>query len=63
MADMLVDIEDLDTEAAERARLQAVEMMEKYKNSSDRVEMEKYIEAEDMLLRSIAQLKLGDVAR
>ena len=63
MADMLVDIDDLDTDAAERAREQAVALMEKYKNSSDKVEMEKYIEAEDQLLRSIAQLKLGDLTK
>jgi F-type H+-transporting ATPase subunit epsilon len=61
MADMLVDIEDLDLDAAERARAKAVETMEKFKDSKDKVDMEKYIEAEDMLLRSIAQLKLGDV--
>lgn len=61
MADMLVDIEDLDLDAAERARAQAVALMEKYRDSNDKVDMEKYIEAEDMLLRSIAQLKLGDV--
>lgn len=58
---MLVDIEDLDLDAAERARAQAVALMEKYRDSNDKVDMEKYIEAEDMLLRSIAQLKLGDV--
>ena len=63
MADMLVDIEDLDTDAAERARLKAVELMEKYKNSKDKIDMEKFIEAEDMLLKSIAQLKLNDTLK
>lgn len=63
MADMLVDIEDLDTDAAERARVKAVELMEKYKNSKDKIDMEKFIEAEDMLLKSIAQLKLSDTMK
>lgn len=58
MADMLVDIDDLDLDAAERAREEAVKIMEKYRNSSDKIDMEKYIEAEDMLLKSIAKLKL-----
>lgn len=61
MADMLVDIEDLDIEFTERAKNKAIEIMEKYKDSIDKVEMAKYIEAEDMLLKSIAQLKLSDM--
>lgn len=61
MADMLVDIDDLDLDAAERARSKAVEIMTKFKDSKDKIDMEKYIEAEDLLLRSIAQLKLGDI--
>lgn len=63
MADMLVDIEDLDTEAAERAREQAIKLMEKYKDSKDKVDMERFVEAEDMLLKSIAQLKLNDTLK
>ncbi len=63
MADMLVDIDDLDTEAAERAREQAVKLMEKYKDSKDKVDMERFVEAEDMLLKSIAQLKLNDTLK
>lgn len=63
MADMLVDIEDLDTEAAERAREKAISLMEKYKDSKDKVDMEKFVEAEDMLLKSIAQLKLSDTLK
>ena len=61
MADMLIDIEDLDTERAERARKEAIVLMEKYRDSKDKIDMEKYVEAEDMLLRSIAQLKLGQL--
>lgn len=61
MADMLVDIADLDVDKAQRAREEALALMEKYKNSKDKVDMEKFIEAEDMLLKSIAQLKLRDM--
>lgn len=61
LADMLVDIEDLDTERAERARQDAIILMEKYRDSKDKVDMEKYIEAEDMLMKSIVQLKLGEL--
>lgn len=63
MADMLVDIEDLDKDKADRAKSQALELMEKYKHSKDRVDMEKFIEAEDQLLKSIAQLKLYDMKK
>ena len=61
MADMLVDVADLDVEKAERARLDAIALMEKYRDSKDKVDMEKFIEAEDLLYRSIAQLKLGEL--
>lgn len=61
MVDMLVDIEDLDTKRAERARKEALKLMEKYRDAKDKVDMDKYIEAEDMLLKSIAQLKLGEL--
>lgn len=63
MADMLIDIEDLDVEYAERARNKAIELMSKYRDSTDKLDMEKYIEAEDMLLKSIAQLKLSDTLK
>jgi hypothetical protein len=33
--------------------------MEKYKESKDRVDMERFIEAEDMLIKSIVDLKLS----
>ncbi len=63
MSDMLIDIDDLDKDKAERARKEAIELMEKYKDAKDRVDMEKFIEAEDMLLKSIAQLKLYNTTR
>ena len=63
MADMLVDTDEIDTEAAERARENATKLMEKYKDSKDKIDMEKFIEAEDMLLKSIATLKLSDTMK
>ena len=54
---MLIDMEEIDVEEAENARKRALELMEKDSNSQH-IDMEKYIEAEDMLLRSVAQLKL-----
>jgi hypothetical protein len=63
MSDMLIDIEDISIEQAEHARIFALELMQKYKDSSDRMDMERFIEAEDMLLKSIAQLKLYDLKK
>ena len=60
MADMLVDIESLDVDQAQKAREEALALMEKYRDAKDKMDMEKFIEAEDMLLKSIAQLKLTD---
>lgn len=63
MIDMLVDIEDLDIEYLERAKAEAQEILEKFKNSKDKMDMEKFIEAEDNLLKSIAWLKLYDIKK
>ena len=63
MVDMLVDIDDLDIDHLERAKLEAQELMEKYKNSKDKLDMDKFIEAEDALLKSIAWLKLYDIKK
>jgi F0F1-type ATP synthase epsilon subunit len=60
---MLTDIKDLDVEQVRRAKLKAKELMEKYKNSKDKIDMAKFIEAEDALLKSIAQLKLYDLKK
>ena len=60
---MLTDIKDLDVDKVRRAKLRAKELMEKYENSSDKMDMAKFIEAEDALLKSIAQLKLYDIKR
>ncbi len=61
MADMLIDVEEVDLDQAKLAKERAIALMEKYKHAKDRVDMEKFIEAEDMLLKSIAQLKLYDL--
>lgn len=55
---MLVTVHDVNLDLAEKARLSALETMEKYKDSKDRIDMERFVEAQDMLLKSIAQLKL-----
>ena len=58
LVDMLVWLEEVDIDLAEKARQEALALMEKYKNSKDRVDMESFIEAQDMLMKSVAQLKL-----
>lgn len=66
LTDMLIDVEDqkdIDKDAIELAKNEAIALMERYKSSKDRVDMEKFIEAEDMLLKSIAQLKLYEVRK
>lgn len=63
IADILIDIEEVDKEKAENARQRALDIMEKYKQGKDRVDMQKFIDAEDMLLKSIAQLKLADLKK
>ena len=61
LIDMLVSVDDVDLDAAEKAKKDALAMMDKYKDAKDKVDMEKFIEAEDMLLKSVAQLKLWDL--
>lgn len=58
LIDMLVTVHDVNLDLAEKARLSALETMERYRDSKDRVDMEKFVEAQDQLLKSIAQLKL-----
>lgn len=61
LIDMLISSEDVNTDIALKAREAAIETMEKYRDSKDKVDMEKFIQAEDMLLKSLAQLKLADL--
>ena len=63
LTDMLTDIADLDVDKVKRAKLDAEEIMKKYKDSSDKMDMARFIEAEDALLKSIAQLKLYDIKK
>ena len=63
LTDMLTDIADLDVEKVERAKLEAEKLMKRFANSKDRMDMAKFIEAQDMLLKSIAQLKLYDLKK
>lgn len=63
LADMLVEAHEANKEDAEVAIQKAEELMAKYKDSKDRVDMEKFIEAEDMLLKSIAKLKLSELKK
>lgn len=66
LTDMLIDVEDqkdIDKDAIELAKSDAIALMEKYKHSKDRVDMEKFIEAEDNLMKSIAQLKLYETRK
>ena len=61
LIDMLVSVDDVDIDAAEKAKKDALAMMEKFKDAKDKVDMEKFIEAEDMLLKSVAKLKLSEI--
>ncbi len=66
LTDMLIDVEDqkdIDKNAVELAKADALALMEKYKQWKDRVDMEKFIEAEDNLMKSIAQLKLYETRK
>ena len=61
LIDMLVSVDDVDVEHAEKAKKDALAMMDRFKDAKDKVDMEKFIEAEDMLLKSVAKLKLSDL--
>jgi ATP synthase F1 epsilon subunit len=63
LIDMLISVSDIDIDEAEKAKKQAMEMMEKYKDAKDKVDMERFIEAEDLLLKSVAHLKLSDLKK
>jgi len=63
LIDMLITVDDLDIDKAEKAKNKATALIEKYKDAKDKVDMEKFIAAEDMLLKSVAELKLGDMTK
>lgn len=59
LIDVLINAENIDIDKAELAKSNALEIMEKYKNASDQIDMEKFLEAEDQLLKALAQLKMA----
>jgi len=61
LIDILFLVDDLNIDHIENAKNEAIALMEKYKNSSDKKDMETFIAAEDMLLKSMAQLKLSEL--
>lgn len=61
LIDMLVSVDKIDVDLAMKAKEEAIELMEKYKWSQDKIDMEKFLEAQDQLLKSIAQLKLNNL--
>jgi F0F1-type ATP synthase epsilon subunit len=56
-----MDIDEVDSDKATNAIKKAEELMLKYKDSTDKIDMEKFVEAEEMLMKSIAQLKLSEL--
>ena len=58
LVDMLVTVDNADFEQAEKARKEAEKLIEEYKKNKDKISMEEFIEAEDIILKSIAQLKI-----
>lgn len=61
LIDMLVTVDEVNLDLAEKAKNSALQTMEAFKDSKDRVDMEKFVEAQDMLLKSLAQLKLWNL--
>jgi len=61
LIDMLVSVDEIDVNYAEQAKQNALNLLEKYKNAKDKVDMDSFIEAEDNLLKSVAQLKLYEL--
>ena len=63
LSDMLIDVEGVDVAQALDAKEKALQLMEQYKHKKDKIDMEKFIEAEDTLMKSIAQLKLHELKK
>lgn len=61
LIDLLISVDELDVDSVEKAKQEALKTMDKYKNSQDKLDMEKYVEAQDLLLKSLAQLKLWKI--
>lgn len=63
LTDMLTTSKEANRTSAQEAIEKAKELMSQYKDSKDKQSMEKFIEAEDMLLKSLANLKLSDIKK
>jgi len=59
LVDTLYTLDEVDSSEATDAAKKAEELMEKYKWAKDKADMDKFIQAEDMLMKSIAKLKLS----
>jgi F-type H+-transporting ATPase subunit epsilon len=59
LVDTLYTLDEVTAEEATDAVSKAEELMEKYKWAKDKADMDKFIQAEDMLMKSIAKLKLS----
>ena len=59
LVDTLYTLDEVTAQEATDAVKKAEELMEKYKWAKDKADMDKFIQAEDMLLKSIAKLKLS----
>ncbi len=61
MTDMLLWIWEVDYDQAEKAKEKALELMKQYRKEKNRIDIEKYIEAEEQLARSMAKMKLYEL--
>jgi F-type H+-transporting ATPase subunit epsilon len=59
LVDTLYTLDEVDAAEATDAVAKAEELMDKYKWAKDKADMDKFIQAEDMLMKSIAKLKLS----
>jgi len=59
LVDTLYTLDEVNAQEATDAVAKAEELMEKYKWAQDKADMDKFIQAEDMLMKSIAKLKLS----
>ena len=58
LVDMLITSRNANPKKAEEAKIKAEKLMEKYKDSKDKIWMDEFIQAEDIVLKSIAEMKL-----
>ena len=63
MTNMLLWVWEVDLEQAEQAKAKALELMEKAKADKNKIDMEKYLEAEEQLAKSMAKMKLHELKK